>query len=354
MIDQDISEQLQAQIENAHRHKTPLHIQAGNSKAFYGRPVEAECLDVSPHQGVIHYEPSELVITARAGSRIIDIQQQLAAQRQMLAFEPPRFSDNASLGGTLACNLSGPRRAAAGAARDHLLGCRIINGKAETLHFGGEVMKNVAGYDASRLMCGAMGTLGVLLDLSIKVLPMPETEISLVQSIDIETALARLQHWGQQPLPLSASCYTEGKLYLRLSGNGAAVQAAETVIGGDRLPQADEFWQQIREQQHPFFDTRKPLWRLSLAANQPPLKLAGEYLYEWNGALRWLKTHESADKIRHCLESLNGHATLFRHGNASIEPFHELSPGLFNLHKRLKQAFDPDNILNPGRLYPGL
>ncbi len=350
----DISQTLQAEVKEAYKTKTPLKILAGNSKAFYGNPIEARSLNVSEHQGVISYEPTELVITARAGTRLSDIEQTLEQSNQMLAFEPPAFSDSTTLGGTVACNLSGPRRAYGGAARDFVLGCSILNGKAEALSFGGQVMKNVAGYDASRLMCGAMGGLGIILDVSLKVLPKPETEITLSHTLDINQATKNIHQWLKQSFPISGSCYINGQLYIRLSGNNSSVNAAKKVIGGECINNSADFWKSIKNQQHEFFNFDKPLWRLSLASNSAPLNLNGDTLIEWSGALRWLSTDEPADKIRKKLDTLNGHATLYKNNLENTNAFHPLTSGMLKIHKKLKHAFDPENILNPGLMYKEL
>jgi len=349
----DVSNTLQTQVLEAVESKTALKIQGGNSKHFYGRAIEAQLLDVSQHQGIINYEPTELVITARAGTRLQEIEAALNEHRQTLAFEPPKYADSATLGGTFACNFSGPRRAYRGSARDNLLGSKIINGKGEILSFGGEVMKNVAGYDASRLMCGAMGTLGVMLEASIKVIPKAETEITLVHTCSAQQALDKMHQWALSSLPLSGSCYDGKNLYIRLSSNEAAVTSASKIIGGERL-EDKTFWYQLKEQQLPFFNTDKPLWRLSISSNTAPLHLEGETLYEWGGALRWLSSDEPVEKIRHAAQDAGGHATLLYNTNPQIEPFHELGPGLFSIHRNLKQAFDPLNILNPARMYANL
>ena len=350
----DISQQLQAQVLDAYENKSPLKIQGGNSKSFYGRTLSASTLNVAEHQGIISYEPTELVITARAGTRLIDIEQTLQESHQMLAFEPPGYTEAATLGGTIACNLSGPRRAYSGAARDFVLGCNIINGKAQALKFGGQVMKNVAGYDASRLMCGAMGSLGVLLDVSLKVLPTPETEITLSHQCDIHQAIKQVQQWVKQSLPVSASCYTNSQLFIRLSGNNSSVTNAKKIIGGEKIDNDAFFWQQIKEQSSDYFAHEKPLWRLSLAANTPPLNLSGDTLYDWGGALRWLSSEEPAEKIRQAVSEVEGSATLFKNNTANVEPFHPLSNGMLNLHKKLKNAFDPEHILNPRCMYKEL
>jgi len=346
----DISQQLQQQIEQAYNTGSPLKICGSGSKDFYGNSVQANELKVTEHSGIINYEPTELVITARAGTPISEIENALDEQGQMLGFEPPHYASTATLGGTVACDLSGPRRAYSGSARDYVLGSTIINGKAEQLHFGGEVMKNVAGYDVSRLMCGAMGTLGVLLDVSLKVIPKPETELTIVKECDAADAIHQMHHWMNEALPLSASSYVDGKLYIRLASNEASIKAAHQRIGGDLLDDS-QFWIAIKEQQHNFFDTNSPLWRLSLSSNASPLSLEGETLYDWGGALRWLRSEESVDKIRHAAESLNGHAILFKNNTDQIDPFHELGTHIHAMHRQLKQAFDPANILNPGRMY---
>lgn len=347
----DISQELLAQLEQAYKSNSPVKILGGNSKAFYGPQIDADVVEVKPHTGIINYEPTELVITARAGTPLSEIQSALTSERQMLGFEPPAYGDQATLGGTIACNLSGPRRAYRGAARDYVLGSTIINGKAERMHFGGEVMKNVAGYDVSRLMCGAMGTLGLMLDVSLKVIPLPEVEVTLVQECDLNSALDSMHRLVLQSLPLSATCYDGEKLYLRLASNPSEINEAIRVIGGEQLENSEQFWQQLREQQLAFFKSDKPLWRLSLASNIEPLPLDGNTFYEWGGALRWLVSDAPADEIRALVSSAGGHATLFRQNNSAVEPFHALAPGVLRIHRELKQAFDPANILNPGRLY---
>jgi len=350
MVQQDISDGLQAQVDEAFGQGRALSIRAGNSKAFYGNASLGRCLDVSAHQGIILYEPTELVIRARAGTPLREIEQTLAAEQQMLAFEPPYFGHDASLGGTVACNFSGARRPYAGAVRDHILGCQILNGKAEKLKFGGEVMKNVAGYDVSRLMAGSLGTLGVLLDIAIKVIPKPEAEITLIQQHKPQAALDYLHKISQYPYPISGSCIDQDRLYIRLSGTRSALQLASAQIGGDKLDNAMVFWHSLKEQRHDFFQRSGALWRLSLAQDTPVLNL-GATLYEWGGAQRWLYSDFSAEHIRKTLADLDGHASLFRHAPANIAVFQALEPGLLRWHKALKQAFDPKHILNPQRLY---
>lgn len=352
VIQNDIGEQLQSEIKLAVETGNNLQIRAGGSKDFYGRTViGGKELNIAKHQGIISYEPTELVIKARAGTPLKLIEQVLAEEKQMLAFEPPAYSESATLGGTVACNLSGPRRAYSGAVRDYVLGTKIINSKAEILSFGGEVMKNVAGYDVSRLMTGAMGTLGVLLEISIKVVPMPETETTLTQRIGIEEALKKLHQWSNLSLPISASCYYQGILYIRLSATEKAIDKVQQKLGGEILNEADVFWRSVKNQTHDFFIKDHSYWRLSLASNTPNLSLESEMLYEWGGALRWLKTELSQDKIRASTDLLNGHATLFRATEVRDEVFQTLPKHLLKLHRNLKQAFDPHGIFNKGRMY---
>jgi glycolate oxidase FAD binding subunit len=351
MSDKDLSEQLRARVRAAIDAGAPLCIRAGNSKAFYGRQPVGDDLDVSGHRGIVSYEPTELVITARAGTALRDIETVLADHNQMLAFEPPHFGTTATLGGTIACNLSGPRRPYAGAARDFVLGTRIINGRGEILRFGGEVMKNVAGYDVSRLMSGALGTLGVLLDISLKVLPRPEAELTLAQRTSAQQALDRMHSLNGQPLPISASLYDGDTLFLRLSGTARGVSAARERIGGDQVPLGSEPWSGVREHRLGFFARPQPLWRLSLDSAAAPLGIDGDWLYEWNGAQRWLLSEAEAVSVRSLAQAHGGHATLYRGDPQREQIFHPLPAPLMVLHRRLKQAFDPHGIFNPGRMY---
>jgi glycolate oxidase FAD binding subunit len=350
-VQNDMTEQLQEQVSQAIKTGDGLIIRAGGTKDFYGCTVAGNELSVAEHQGIINYEPTELVITARAGTQLKTIEQILLENNQMLVFEPPAFGNNATLGGTIACNFSGPRRAYTGAARDSVLGSKIINGKAEVLSFGGEVMKNVAGYDVSRLMTGAMGTLGVLLEVSLKVVPKPETEVTLMQNIKCEHALAKIHQWSLLPLPISASCFYKEVLYIRLSGLEKSISTAQQVIGGEIMSEADSFWYSIKEQTHAFFKNDQPLWRISLASNTSDLSLTGDTMIEWGCALRLLKTDMSQDQIQKVSDSINGHISLFRTSEKRDKVFQPLPKHLLQLHRNLKQAFDPHGIYNIGRMY---
>jgi len=351
MTDLDQSNALQAIILDHLGRKQPLHIIGGQSKGFYGRACDAAPVAVTAHRGITHYEPTELVITARAGTPLLEIEQTLAQQQQMLAFEPPHFGTTATLGGCVAAGLSGPRRPYAGALRDNVLGIQIINGRGENLHFGGEVMKNVAGYDVSRLVAGSMGTLGVILAASLKVLPKPELETTLCYAVSSDTALANMQQWAQQPLPLSASCFDGQHLYIRLAGSARVVAHTQQILGGDLVGNHHDLWQQLKEQTLPFFHNTSPLWRLSLPPATPPLTLSGAQLIEWGGAQRWLYSDAPAETIFATAHRLGGHASLFRHGEHRNDVFQPLHGKLKELHLNTKLAFDPHCIFNPGRMY---
>lgn len=355
---QQLSQALCEQVEQAAASNTALRIQGGNSKAFYGRSSNAaqEMLSLSDYRGIINYEPTELVITAAAGTPLSELEQILSEQNQMLPFEPPHFGAEATLGGTIACGFSGPRRPYAGSARDYVLGCSMINGKGELLKFGGEVMKNVAGYDVSRLLTGSLGTLGPILDISLKILPQPAEELTLRQSCDEQEAISRCNQWAGKPLPLSATAYYNGHLYIRLAGAASAVQAAKSTIGGEELSDSIQFWQDLREQQLDFFQpdvtqTDAALWRLSIPAATAPLQLPGQTLIEWGGAQRWLYTKLDPAAVFAAASSVGGHAVLFRDGSRHTQVFQPLSPVALKLHQRLKQSFDSKAIFNPGRMY---
>jgi glycolate oxidase FAD binding subunit len=349
--------ELQQWIRDAGGPQRALRVRGGGSKDFYGRRIAGDVVDTRAVRGIVDYEPTELVLTARAGTPLAEVEATLDAARQMLPFEPPRFAGAATLGGAIAAGLSGPRRPYAGAARDFVLGVRMIDGTGEALRFGGRVMKNVAGFDVARLMTGSLGTLGVLTEISLKCLPKPALETTVVRECSADEAIHRVNEWGGQPLPLSATCWLDGRLWIRLSGAPPAVTAARATLGGEEAVDAEHFWSGVRDQSHPFFTTlherAMPLWRLSVRSTAPFRDLGSEQLIEWGGALRWLGARAGdEEKLRAFARTNGGHATCFRDGGGAV--FQALSPPMLALHQRLKNVFDPHGILNRGRLYPEL
>jgi glycolate oxidase FAD binding subunit len=415
-----IIQQLAQTLREASTNNTPLRIIGGGTKDFYGNPTAGETLSTSAYRGIVDYEPTELVITARAGTPLAEIETALREKGQMLAFEPPHFGappspltplpqrgeGKSTLGGCIAAGLSGPRRPYAGAVRDLLLGVRILDGQGADLRFGGQVMKNVAGFDVSRLMVGALGTLGVILEVSLKTLPLPATEMTLHQQQSEADAIRLMNEWAALPLPISATAWRGGDLGIRLSGAASAVEAARKKLGGAVIDteQTQRFWHGIRDHTDPFFANRsassidlsmirdipnpfalslskgvairqgfdKPvlspvegpspngatnyerlsnLWRLSVKSTTPAITLPGTQLIEWSGALRWFQTEASAEAVRSAASQAGGHATLFRGADRTAGVFHPLSPALAAIHRKIKHTFDPVGILNPGRLY---
>jgi glycolate oxidase FAD binding subunit len=341
----------QETIRSALERKTRLCVRGSGSKDFLGYEVTGDVFDTRDYCGIVDYDPGELVITARCGTRLSEIEATLAAQGQMLAFEPPYFGPNATLGGCIAAGLSGPRRAYAGAVRDFLLGIRLLNGRGEDLSFGGRVMKNVAGYDVTRLIAGSLGTLGVILEASIKVLPVPQNEITLNFEMDATTAIEKQNRWVVQGIPISASCHVDNLLAIRVTGSENRLTTIKQNLGGDVVTDSALFWRSVKEHTHNYFKSDLPLWRLSIKSSAPQLKHSGKQLIEWNGSLRWYQGELDTATIRRLAENSGGHATLFRGKQDGVEIFHPLAGLMFNLHKRLKQAFDPLGIFNPGRMY---
>jgi glycolate oxidase FAD binding subunit len=314
-------------------------------------------LDVSTHRGIVEYDPRELVLTARSGTTLQEIETTLAEAGQMLAFEPPHFGHAATLGGTIACALSGPRRPYSGSARDFVLGCKLLNGRGEILRFGGQVMKNVAGYDVSRLMVGAYGTLGILLEISLKVLPCPPASITVARECSPAEAIESMSGLLSKPHPVDGACYHGDHCYVRLSGSAQAVKEARTKIPGDVLPDAEAFWHALCEHELPFFDRSGVLYRIMVKPATPPLSIEGSWLLDWGGAQRWLYSHEDIAAIRHRVELAGGHVTVFRSNNREgeifqpLQIFQPLSGPLLTIHQRLKASFDPHGIFNRGRMY---
>ncbi|MEJ1128139.1 glycolate oxidase subunit GlcE [Variovorax sp. CCNWLW225] len=364
-MDQALS-QIVERVHAAASDATPLRIRGGGSKDFYGELLQGEILGTSALAGITSYEPSELVVTVRAGTPLAELEAALAEKGQCLPFEPPHFESGGTVGGMVAAGLSGPARASVGAVRDYVLGAKLVNGRAELLTFGGQVMKNVAGYDVSRVLAGSLGTLGVIAEVSLKVLPVAPAEATLAFACSQADALRLLNEWGGRPLPLNASCWVEqagaGTLYLRLRGAVAAVEAASAHLGGERQDNASAaWWQSLRDQQHPWFagdEGSTALWRLSVPQTAPVLAIDGNTpLVEWHGGQRWYKAPaEQAAYIRDIAHAAGGHATLFRMpasraAGGDVPRFDALSAPVARIHCALMHEFDPHRIFNRGRLF---
>jgi len=338
------------------REGRPLCICGAGSKDWYGNAPRGEILDTREYRGIVAYEPTELFVTAKCGTPLAEIEAALAEKGQCLPFEPPRFSPDSTIGGVVAAGLSGPRRASAGALRDYVLGVKLLDGEGRELTFGGQVMKNVAGYDVSRVVAGSLGTLGLILEVTLKVLPKPVAVTTLRFGMGEAEALRRLNEWAGQPLPIVASAWQDGALTLRLAGARAAVEAAVAKVGAGGTAVENAWWDGLRDQALPFF-AAATLWRLSVPSTAPSLDLPGEQHIEWGGALRWLRSDAPPETIRASAAAVGGHATLWRASDelkARLGAFAPLPAPLLKLHKNLKAAFDPRGILNPGRLYPEL
>jgi len=347
-------------VRAARADRTPLNIIGGSTKAFYGGQARGLPLEMRPLTGITSYEPTELVVTVRAGTPLTELEAALDEAGQCLPFEPPRYSPGGTVGGMVAAGLAGPGRPAVGGVRDYVLGATLLNGQAELMSFGGTVMKNVAGYDLSRLIAGSMGVLGVLCEVSLKVLPRPAAELTLRFEWPEDKALAELQRWGAQPLPISASAWWNGMLVVRLAGASAAVVAAAQRLGGEPVDESvgQPFWTGLRDHTDEFFQaahqavgTGATLWRLSLPVATPAIKLSGEHLVEWGGAQRWVVTTKPGASMRDLAAKAGGHATAFA-GPKAGGVFHPLPAAEARIQRAVKAAFDPDGLFNPGRLYP--
>jgi glycolate oxidase FAD binding subunit len=357
---------LQEQVRAARAAGQGLCIEGGGSKRFYGEAPQGELLSTRGLAGISAYEPSELVVTVRAGTPLAELEAALAEAGQCLAFEPPRFAEGGTVGGMVAAGLAGPSRAAVGGVRDFVLGATLLNGQGEVLSFGGQVMKNVAGYDVSRLLAGSLGILGLILEVSLKVLPLPPAQATIRFEMDQAAALAQLQRWGGQPLPINASAWWNGMLVLRLAGAAAAVQSAREKLGGELIEPATAaaFWQGLRDQRDEFFTSglaavheqdehAARLWRLAVPATAPVLVLTGEQLVEWGGAQRWLVSAAPPALVREAAARVGGAATVFR-GHKAGGALPPLPAPLLRIHRQLKAAFDPERVFNRGRLLPEL
>jgi glycolate oxidase FAD binding subunit len=352
----DDSDRFIDEVARAIASHTPINVRGGDTKSFLARCTmdEAITLDTRSHNGIVHYEPNELVMTARAGTSMSELSNVLDAAGQMLPCEPPEFAGRATLGGVVASGLSGPRRPWSGSVRDFVLGCRLITGEAKHLRFGGEVMKNVAGYDMSRLTAGSFGCLGVITEVSIKVLPKPRARRSVVLELAASEAMAELLRWRRRALPMTGACYVDGRLHVRLEGGEGSVQSALDHIGGDALDMS--FWAALRERKLPFFNDPRTLWRISLPNATPLMPLPGDVALDWGGAQRWVKTWTPSAEIRGIAAMAGGHATRYTPLDTSEQqhadtPFAPLPEPLMRLHRELKKRLDPHGVFNPGRLY---
>ena len=343
--------ELQEQVRDARAKKRALCIVGGNSKKHLGREARGDRVDMSACSGVVDYQPSELVVTVRAGTTISDLQRLLAGENQVLASEPPEFDGKATVGGTLACNLSGPSRPWQGSIRDHVLGVRIINGKAEHLRFGGEVMKNVAGYDVSRLMAGAMGTLGIVTEVTLKVAPKPEATVTVRRPLDASDGLRVMNELCRTPLPVSGACWHEGNMYVRLAGPASVIAAAAEKIDGSLLSDDRGFWSGLRETDLPFFADAEDLWCISLRSTHDHFMPDANWLVDWRGARRWLAGYSDHDALERFARDAGGEAWHMRGAQKGDEVFPVRSEAYRRMLLRLKQALDPAGVFNPGRLY---
>ncbi|HEY6924564.1 MAG TPA: glycolate oxidase subunit GlcE [Steroidobacteraceae bacterium] len=356
--------ELRERVVAADQQRQPLRLRGAGTKDFYGEQTDAAVLlDLRPHRGIVDYEPSELVITARCGTPLSEIESALADHGQFLAFEPPAFGGDPTIGGVVATGLSGPRRMYAGAARDFVLGTTLLDARGDILRFGGQVMKNVAGFDVSRLLCGSLGILGVITEVSLKVLPRPRAEETLRFEMPAQQALAAFNRWSGQPLPLSGAAWWDGVAWVRLSGASSAVRAAHERLGGERVDptEATQWWNALRHCQHPIFQhtvcqgESPALWRLSLPDTTPPLALPGAHLIDWGGALRWYTCGpQNGDEPRKAASAAGGTAMCWQGAAPTAGRFHPLQPTVATLTRRLKDRFDPHGIFNPGRMIRGL
>jgi len=348
--------QVAARVAEASKEGTGLEIRGGGTKRFLGNPPTGEVLEVGDIRGIIEHDPSELFVTAYGGTKIDALDAALAEANQMLGFEPPMHGAESSIGGVLACGLSGPRRPSSGACRDFMLGVTMIDGSGEVLSFGGKVIKNVAGFDVTRLMAGSMGAFGVIVEVTMRVVAKPIKETTVSLELSEEQAALRANEIIASGLPVSASCWHSGALRLRLSGSEAGVKRSVDEIGGEvvREQDSDPFWKSIRNQTHPFFSPGRSLWKITTPPLADPIGVEGESLVEWNGALRWVSTDMPPEIVRKKADEAGGAATLFRAG-AGLEDVRERFPEppakLKELHQQLMKTFDPDGILNPGRIY---
>lgn len=350
--DNNLELELQQRVTRALADGTALVIAGGGSKSFYGQPIEGEPLELGLHTGIIDYDPAELVITLRAGCKLADVEALLAENNQMLGFEPLHLGKNSTIGGVVASGLAGPRRAWAGGVREFILGAKIISGRGEIMNFGGRVIKNVAGFDVSRLMVGAHGTLGVILEVSLRLIPCFETEQTLgFEHSNSQEHIGWINALSSKPIPLSASLWHTGRSTIRLSGSHQGVASAARQLGGEK---EQDIWPGLRQQEHEFFTAEGTILRLSLPQTCEKFLSEEIEMIEWGGALRWMRGDSDLQALRQAAEKLNGSVCVYRGAGVDTEVFQPIGKPMMRLHRSLKSSFDPAGILNPGRLYPGL
>lgn len=355
-------QRLMDRVAAARGDNSALDIRGGGTKSFYANPPRGALLDTRELSGISSYEPTELVVTVLAGTPLAELEAALAERGQCLPFEPPRYAANGTVGGMVAAGLAGPARASVGPLRDFVLGASILSGSGEVLTFGGQVMKNVAGYDVARVIAGSWGVLGVLCEVSLKVLPIPSALRTLCFELDEAAALSRLNRWAGKGVPLHASSWYRGQLYVRLAGASTVVNGV-TLSGGREVPPqaAQVWWADIRDHRHTFFEGTEAtlragdcLWRLAVPDTAPRISLPGEQFIEWGGAQRWWRSAASAMEVRAAAAAVGGHATLVRSLDKSAGAFSPVSSASMRIQERLKRSFDPEGVFNPGRLYPEL
>ncbi len=352
ILDVCIEDELRTQIRAVAANGGEIEIIGGGSKRFYGEPIEALPIDVSGHSGIIDYDPAELVITLRAGCQLEEVEALLAQNRQMFGFEPPCLGEEATIGGMVATGLAGPRRAWAGSIRDFVLGVKMLDGRGEVLQFGGRVIKNVAGFDVSRLMVGALGTLGIILEVSIRVIPVNETELTLgYEHANADDHIRWINALGSEPFPITASLWHDGRSQLRLSGSEQGVSQAAVQLGGDAI---EPGWQELKEQKLEFFDADQPLSRISLPSASVDLLPDTPQLIEWGGAQRWCRGEIDVAALREKVAGAGGNLCAFCRHAAEVPIFHPLPAPMLKLQRNIKSSFDPAGIFNPGKIYPGL
>lgn len=349
--DCDFTAQIVDQVCRAAQSRTPLRIVGGDSKAALGCRFDGEPLTLAGHSGIVDYEPNELVMTARTGTRLTQIHSALAEHGQVPGFEPPRIGPAATIGGTLACNLSGPGRPWLGSVRDAVLGMTLVNGRGQLLRFGGRVIKNVAGFDASRLQAGAWGALGVMTELSFTVLPRPQATVTLAHELDARAAVRRMNELAASAAPVTGAAWLAGRQYIRLAGSEDAVAAAAAQLGGEATD--DAIWQRLRDRSPDVFADAGAgaLWRLSVRPTASTLLDEHGVIVDWGGAVRYLRSTSTLEQMSRLASGAGGYAMRLDGNSDGTEFMQSPAPGIRRLHERLKLAFDPKRIFNPGRLY---